>query len=524
MKKQFSLLAILAIVLLSVATLQAQRVTPDPCPEECPCVGGFTQIQLYYFGDDNVKVDVFNNSNFTGLIATFNGVNSGQLLTLNSTGLPSGTFNQYVYLVTTKDDGTSCYVRMYARCPVNSWPGALDDLKILGKTFGDFTVYAHTDQGGSTMCSLENIDQDWRVGGNVIAPGKNTLGTRNNESMVLITNDVPRGILTNTGNLGIGTTSPTARLDVAGNARIGLELNVQGQTFVHSNTASTNATTGALIVTGGTGIGQNLNIGQNLVAGGNGTFVGNANVGLNLNVNGTGTIGADLNVGNNAVVGNNLGVATNATVGQNLSVGNDANVGHDLTVSTNATVGQQLTVGTDATVGRDLNVGRDASVVRHLSAGQDVSAGRDASVGRHLAVAQNATVSGRLRVGTAAIPAGYTMSVDGRVICEEVRVRNSTNWPDYVFTDAYALRSLGEVEAFIAANKHLPGIPSAATIEAQAGYDLGEIQRLQMEKIEELTLYAIALNKENTELKAQVAQTNLLLADILSKLAQLEQK
>lgn len=512
MRKQFSLLTTLALVFLTFPIANAQRVNPDPCPEECPCVGGFTQIQLYYFGENNVRVDVYNNPSFSGTIASFNAVNSGDLLTLSSAGLPGGTFSQYIFLVTTKADGTSCYTRMYARCPVNSWPGALDDLKILGKTFGDFTVYSHTDQGGSLLCTLDNADQDWRVGGNIVSPANNTLGTRNNQSMVLISNDVPRGILTNTGNLGIGTTTPSARLDVAGNARIANELTVHGQTSILSNAPSPNATSGALVVTGGAGIGQNLNIGQNLVASGNGSIVGNANVGLNLNVSGSGNIGQ------------NLGVGNDATVGANLNVTNYANIGQHLIVGTHAIVGSNLSVNGNAGVGNNLSVGNDVSVTRNATVGQDLSASRDASVGRHLAVSQNASVGGRLQVGSAATPAGYLMSVDGRVICEEVRVRNSNNWPDYVFADHYALRSLDEVEAFIAANKHLPGIPSAAAIEAQAGFELGEIQRLQLEKIEELTLYAIGLNKENQELKAQVAQTNQLLTDILNKLAILEQK
>ncbi len=98
---------------------------------------------------------------------------------------------------------------------------------------------------------------------------------------------------------------------------------------------------------------------------------------------------------------------------------------------------------------------------------------------------------------------GYLMSVNGKVICEELRVLNSNNWPDYVFDSSYELLSLDEVEKHINANKHLPGIPSASEIEKN-GMALGEMQKKLMEKVEELTLYVIQLNYQNYMLKKQL--------------------
>jgi hypothetical protein len=73
--------------------------------------------------------------------------------------------------------------------------------------------------------------------------------------------------------------------------------------------------------------------------------------------------------------------------------------------------------------------------------------------------------------------------------------------PDYVFAKNYTLKSLDEVEDFIKKNNHLPGIPSAKTIETN-GLSVGEMQKMQMEKIEELTLYIIELKKEIEKLSA----------------------
>ncbi|MFN4081876.1 MAG: hypothetical protein ACK4NS_13340 [Saprospiraceae bacterium] len=563
MKQRFSFLTAIA-VLFSLNFLNAQgEILPksfDFCQDDCPCNGAFTQIQLYYFGDDNVKVEAFANGDLSGLVGVFNGVASGQLLTVSASGLPGGAFTQYVYLRVTKPDGSSCVTRIYARCPTNAWPGALDDLRILGKTYGSFTVFSHTDQSSAVMCDLSSVEQDWHVGGNVISSGANTLGTKNNESMVIITNNTPRGVVTHGGNFGIGTTSPASRLDVSGNARISEELRVAGQIYAQNNTESLSPTSGAVIVAGGLGVGRQLNVGANLSVSGTGHIGSNLSVGANLDVDGMAAIGSDLIVepAGFVMVQNNadasspnsgaLMVAGGAGIGQTLYVGadirggndgsvaRDFNVGRDLRVEHDAyavgnlAAGQQLTVGQDATivrsasVGDDLSVGRDVFAARNANVGLDLYVVRDGSINRNLSVAQNARVMGRMQVGGSATPTGYIASFDGRVICEELRVRNSTNWPDYVFADAYPLLSLEALETYIATHKHLPGIPSAATIESEAGFDLGEIQRLQMEKIEELTLYAIALDKENAQIKRQMAEMNDLLHQALEQLSALQQK
>ena len=44
---------------------------------------------------------------------------------------------------------------------------------------------------------------------------------------------------------------------------------------------------------------------------------------------------------------------------------------------------------------------------------------------------------------------------------------------------------LGELKKFIETNKHLPGIPAAAVVEKE-GFELGEMQRKLLEKVEEV--------------------------------------
>lgn len=126
----------------------------------------------------------------------------------------------------------------------------------------------------------------------------------------------------------------------------------------------------------------------------------------------------------------------------------------------------------------------------------------------HLGVTGNAVVTGNMRVGTAALPGGYSFGVDGKIICTEVMVRLVANWPDYVFSDNYQLKSLQEVERFIKQHKHLPGIPAATDLENN-GLTLGAMQKLQMEKIEELTLYVIDLEKKISKLERALDKANL---------------
>jgi hypothetical protein len=92
------------------------------------------------------------------------------------------------------------------------------------------------------------------------------------------------------GNVGIGTTTPQYTLDVTGNARVTTGLNVTAAT------GSTSTGTGALIVSGGAGIGGNiyaggnLNVANNAIMGGYMTFPSapGTNAGINFSTTGSG--------------------------------------------------------------------------------------------------------------------------------------------------------------------------------------------------------------------------------------------
>lgn len=111
---------------------------------------------------------------------------------------------------------------------------------------------------------------------------------------------------------------------------------------------------------------------------------------------------------------------------------------------------------------------------------------------------------GSIGIGTRT-PGTSKLAVEGTIAARKIKVTQSATWPDFVFDAAYQLPSLQEVESYIAANKHLPDVPSAADI-IKDGQDLGEMNRILLKKVEELTLYMIEMKKENEEQKARVNQ------------------
>ncbi|MDR1112867.1 MAG: hypothetical protein LBL18_03815 [Bacteroidales bacterium] len=100
---------------------------------------------------------------------------------------------------------------------------------------------------------------------------------------------------------------------------------------------------------------------------------------------------------------------------------------------------------------------------------------------------------------------GYRFAVAGNMIAEQIFCKLQQNWPDFVFNDNYNLKPLPTVEQYIKAHNHLPDVPAATEVE-EAGIDLGQMNAILLQKIEELTLYLIEQNKKIEDLQKQVKQ------------------
>ena len=105
------------------------------------------------------------------------------------------------------------------------------------------------------------------------------------------------------------------------------------------------------------------------------------------------------------------------------------------------------------------------------------------------------TSSGNVGIGIAN-PGSFKLAVEGKIGAREIQVTLQNPFPDYVFDSKYKLKSLYNLENYISQNKHLPGMPSAAEVEKKGGIELGQMNTKLLEKIEELTLYIIELNKK----------------------------
>lgn len=87
------------------------------------------------------------------------------------------------------------------------------------------------------------------------------------------------------------------------------------------------------------------------------------------------------------------------------------------------------------------------------------------------------------------------------IMADDVKVKLE-NAADYVFEEGYDLKPLNEVEAYVKCNKHLPGVPSAAEM-SENGVSVSEMSNLLLEKVEELTLRMIEMEKKINQLQEE---------------------
>lgn len=113
-------------------------------------------------------------------------------------------------------------------------------------------------------------------------------------------------------------------------------------------------------------------------------------------------------------------------------------------------------------------------------------------------------IKGNVGIGTANLPTGAKLAVNGDVYAKKIKVTQA-GWPDYVFDNDYQLPTLSEVEAFIQKHKHLPGVISAKEV-VKEGLDVGDNQVVLLKKIEELTLYIIEMKKQIDNQQKQIAE------------------
>jgi hypothetical protein len=342
-----------------------------------------------------------------------------------------------------------------------------------------------------------------------------------------------------TGNVGIGTVTPTAKLEVVSST-----ANVGDNTLkFYAPAIGTNASHVHYGATGDWYIRSASVAGKVIIqdSGGN-VGIGTTTPSEKLTVNGNGMVTGNLVLGTNGNVATISGLQSSGAIEikSNPSVGGDANrymrLGWKdnnatfypvLAINDNlnfgiGTLSPQSKLDVNGTVnfggmvdieglltlsgGRLSQIGdspndNNAAFVNTSSSGNGLysSGGGAGKYAFHFLNHAGTSVlygdgDGNVSIGTTNAQ-GYKLAVKGKIISEEIIVKLHANWPDYVFSDDYKLPSLQEVERYIKANKHLPEVPSAAEVK-ENGLSVGEMNVILLRKIEELTLHIIDQNKK----------------------------
>lgn len=205
-------------------------------------------------------------------------------------------------------------------------------------------------------------------------------------------------------------------------------------------------------------------------------------------------------------------VKVQVTPGNNVGVGTDNPVGK-LSISNTGTIGSgnydnsylYITNGTDK-LGIDPN---------QLYSGQDFNFQTTTFMKFYTNYIPRMTILQNGNIGIGNEAPYYKLEVNGTIRATTFSAVNAP-WSDFVFEDNYELKELEEVENFIKINKHLPDIPSEREIQ-ENGLDLPSMDSKLLQKIEELTLYIIEMNKENQEQRK-------LIGDLQKEVAALKNK
>jgi hypothetical protein len=281
------------------------------------------------------------------------------------------------------------------------------------------------------------------------------------------------------GNVGIGTSTPSVFLHVLGTTeqfRAAYDANNYARFIVGSNGALTITPTGTSVQTTLTG---SLITGYST----SNLFIGSAG-------GATGSAAAQYQFAGSA----------NTYVRTGVSGGNSASLATGYNYSGLNVAGSPFTLGTSINIPfaasavinpiTAITIGSGSSVTNTATLYID---GANAQGTNNYALYSSTGLNyfgGTVGINTSYVPSNFLFAINGNMIATGVTVQVKTNWPDYVFNKNYHLPSLNYLKRYISDNKHLPGFPSANEIKNN-GIDLGQINTLLTKKVEELTLYLI---------------------------------
>lgn len=98
------------------------------------------------------------------------------------------------------------------------------------------------------------------------------------------------------------------------------------------------------------------------------------------------------------------------------------------------------------------------------------------------------------------------LQLDNNGLLRARRIKiDADTWADFVFEEDYSLMPLADLKIYIDDKGHLPNVPSEKEL-AEEGLDLAQMNKLLMQKIEELTLYILEQNDKSEELEKKIEE------------------
>ncbi len=301
------------------------------------------------------------------------------------------------------------------------------------------------------------------------------------------------------GNVAIGHTHPTSKLDIQSNQNTQIKLksssptHAVGISFQGQRSSSSNLSSHYIGTDGDSHFNFRINADEALKFQTNSAdrmiVYGNGNVGIGTTVTPSNKLQINGNISNQTGSGGTLTLFDDNTTRRNrIILGADAQGAYIKSTWGNS--------GTSAISFRDHNNVKTVNILR----------------------------GGNVGIGTTTT-GSHKLAVEGSIGAREIKVQAS-GWADFVFENNYKLPTLKDVEKHIKEKGHLENIPSAVEVKKD-GFFLGEMDAKLLQKIEELTLYTIDQEKK---LKTQedkiekLEKENSVLKSLLERVSKLEKQ
>ncbi len=111
--------------------------------------------------------------------------------------------------------------------------------------------------------------------------------------------------------------------------------------------------------------------------------------------------------------------------------------------------------------------------------------------------------NGNVQIGSKRPTGNHTdakLSVEGKIVAQSLFITKPVTCADYVFDKDYKLLSPLELEKFYALHYHLLEVKSEEEVK-ERGYNVNEMNALLLQKVEELSLYIVDLQKQINVIK-----------------------